>query len=186
MSRDCGCGDRPGSWAPAAPLTSPDATASFQSGAGAWRNTGPAAASTPTPWDGLHARLSRSPATITPRPRSRADNLRSPEAATGADLSATGGARNVRQAGICWRRLYVDAAIDDLSDVTITAAAAGDYLRHNGTAWVDSRSPSFLRTSRPLTAPAAASMPTSSTAIRRLSTPASRADEYTGDYCCRR
>lgn len=30
------------------------------------------------------------------------------------------------------------SALNDLSDVTITAAAAGDYLRHNGTAWVDS------------------------------------------------
>ena len=29
------------------------------------------------------------------------------------------------------------SAIDDLSDVTITAAASGDFLRHNGTAWVD-------------------------------------------------
>lgn len=29
------------------------------------------------------------------------------------------------------------AAIDDLTDVTITAAASGDFLRHNGTAWVD-------------------------------------------------
>lgn len=28
-------------------------------------------------------------------------------------------------------------ALDDLSDVTITAAASGDILRHNGTAWVD-------------------------------------------------
>lgn len=27
--------------------------------------------------------------------------------------------------------------VDDLSDVTITAAAAGDYLRYNGSAWVD-------------------------------------------------
>lgn len=27
--------------------------------------------------------------------------------------------------------------LDDLSDVTITAAASGDILRHNGTAWVD-------------------------------------------------
>jgi hypothetical protein len=29
------------------------------------------------------------------------------------------------------------SAIDDLTDVTITAAATGDILRHNGTAWVD-------------------------------------------------
>ena len=29
------------------------------------------------------------------------------------------------------------AVLDDLSDVTITAAASGDILRHNGTAWVD-------------------------------------------------
>lgn len=29
------------------------------------------------------------------------------------------------------------SALDDLSDVTITAAASGDLLRHNGTAWVD-------------------------------------------------
>lgn len=29
------------------------------------------------------------------------------------------------------------SAIDDLSDVTITAASSGDFLRHNGTAWVD-------------------------------------------------
>ena len=29
------------------------------------------------------------------------------------------------------------SAIDDLTDVTITAAASGDFLRHNGTAWVD-------------------------------------------------
>lgn len=29
------------------------------------------------------------------------------------------------------------SAIDDLSDVTITAAADGEVLRHNGTAWVD-------------------------------------------------
>src|SRR3990167_2917467 len=28
-------------------------------------------------------------------------------------------------------------ALDDLTDVTITAAATGDYLRFNGTAWVD-------------------------------------------------
>jgi hypothetical protein len=28
-------------------------------------------------------------------------------------------------------------ALDDLTDVTITAAASGDILRHNGTAWVD-------------------------------------------------
>lgn len=27
--------------------------------------------------------------------------------------------------------------IDDLADVTITAAASGDFLRHNGSAWVD-------------------------------------------------
>ncbi len=27
--------------------------------------------------------------------------------------------------------------LDDLTDVTITAAASGDILRHNGTAWVD-------------------------------------------------
>jgi len=30
------------------------------------------------------------------------------------------------------------AALDDLTDVTITAAAAGDLLRYSGTAWVDS------------------------------------------------
>lgn len=30
-----------------------------------------------------------------------------------------------------------NVALDDLSDVTITAAASGDILRHNGTAWVD-------------------------------------------------
>lgn len=29
------------------------------------------------------------------------------------------------------------SALDDLSDVTITAGASGDILRHNGTAWVD-------------------------------------------------
>lgn len=29
------------------------------------------------------------------------------------------------------------SALDDLSDVTIAAAASGDILRHNGTAWVD-------------------------------------------------
>jgi hypothetical protein len=29
------------------------------------------------------------------------------------------------------------SALEDLSDVTITAAASGDILRHNGTAWVD-------------------------------------------------
>lgn len=29
------------------------------------------------------------------------------------------------------------SALDDLSDVTITSAATGDILRHNGTAWVD-------------------------------------------------
>jgi hypothetical protein len=29
------------------------------------------------------------------------------------------------------------AALDDLSEVAITAAASGDILRHNGTAWVD-------------------------------------------------
>lgn len=29
-------------------------------------------------------------------------------------------------------------ALDDLSDVTITTAASGDFLRHNGSAWVDS------------------------------------------------
>ncbi len=29
------------------------------------------------------------------------------------------------------------SALDDLTDVTITAAASGDYLRHNGTDWVD-------------------------------------------------
>lgn len=29
------------------------------------------------------------------------------------------------------------SALDDLTDVTITAAASGDILRHNGTAWVD-------------------------------------------------
>lgn len=29
------------------------------------------------------------------------------------------------------------SAIDDLSDVTITAADSGDFLRHNGAAWVD-------------------------------------------------
>ncbi len=29
------------------------------------------------------------------------------------------------------------SAIDDLTDVAITAAASGDFLRHNGTAWVD-------------------------------------------------
>ena len=31
----------------------------------------------------------------------------------------------------------VASAISDLTDTTITAAASGDYLRHNGTAWVD-------------------------------------------------
>jgi len=31
------------------------------------------------------------------------------------------------------------SAFDDLSDVTITAAASGDYLRYNGTAWVNAR-----------------------------------------------
>jgi len=30
-----------------------------------------------------------------------------------------------------------DLALNDLSDVAITAAASGDILRHNGTAWVD-------------------------------------------------
>lgn len=29
-------------------------------------------------------------------------------------------------------------SLDDLTDVTITAGAEGDYLRHDGTAWVDS------------------------------------------------
>lgn len=41
-----------------------------------------------------------------------------------------------------WNSLaYLSAALtgvlDDLTDVTITAAASGDILRHNGTAWVD-------------------------------------------------
>lgn len=31
----------------------------------------------------------------------------------------------------------ISAALDDLTDVTIAAAASGDILRHNGTAWVD-------------------------------------------------
>jgi len=30
------------------------------------------------------------------------------------------------------------ANVEDLADTTITAAASGDFLRHNGTAWVDS------------------------------------------------
>jgi hypothetical protein len=30
-----------------------------------------------------------------------------------------------------------NSGLDDLTDVTITAAASGDILRHNGTAWVD-------------------------------------------------
>ena len=33
--------------------------------------------------------------------------------------------------------LGVASAIDDLSDVTITAAASSEYLRYNGSAWVD-------------------------------------------------
>lgn len=31
----------------------------------------------------------------------------------------------------------LDGALDDLTDVTITAAASGDILRYNGSAWVD-------------------------------------------------
>jgi len=34
--------------------------------------------------------------------------------------------------------------LDDLTDVTITAAATGDILRHNGTAWVDAAGASFF------------------------------------------
>ena len=38
-------------------------------------------------------------------------------------------------------------ALDDLSDVTITAAATGDILRHNGTVWVDYPDSNFAASS---------------------------------------
>lgn len=40
------------------------------------------------------------------------------------------------------------AALDDLTDVTITAAADGDVLVHNGTVWVDINFDGRVRTSR--------------------------------------
>lgn len=45
-------------------------------------------------------------------------------------------AKWVRHAGRPTGRAGAEA-LADLVDVTITAAASGDYLRHNGTAWVD-------------------------------------------------
>jgi len=39
------------------------------------------------------------------------------------------------------------AALDDLTDVTITAAAAGDLLRYSGTAWVDSAASAYATAS---------------------------------------
>lgn len=39
--------------------------------------------------------------------------------------------------GLKWAVASSVGSLDDLSDVTITAAASGDILRHNGTAWVD-------------------------------------------------
>ena len=36
------------------------------------------------------------------------------------------------------------SALDDLTDVTITAAASGDILRHNGTAWVDAAGSTYF------------------------------------------
>lgn len=43
-------------------------------------------------------------------------------------------------------------ALDDLSDVTITAAATGDLLRYNGTAWVDYPDSNFQAADADLTA----------------------------------
>lgn len=58
--------------------------------------------------------------------RARANHTGSQIAATISDFSTAVDAR------------IGAASVDALSDVAITAAASGDYLRHDGTAWVDS------------------------------------------------
>jgi hypothetical protein len=40
--------------------------------------------------------------------------------------------------GVKWSTLSTVAALDDLTDVTITSATAGDRLRYSGSAWVNS------------------------------------------------
>jgi len=51
------------------------------------------------------------------------------EITLGTNLSMSGTTLNASGGGA--------SALDDLTDVTITLASAGDLLRHNGTAWVD-------------------------------------------------
>jgi hypothetical protein len=52
-------------------------------------------------------------------------------------------------------------ALDDLSDVTITAAASGDILRHNGSAWVDAVGTTHFDAAGSAAAAQAASQPLS-------------------------
>jgi len=64
--------------------------------------------------------------------------------------------------------------LNDLTDVTITAAAAGDILRHNGTDWVDAVGTTHFEVAGAAAAAQAASQPLDSdlTAIAALTTTA--------------
>lgn len=66
------------------------------------------------------------------------------------------------------------SALNDLTDVTITAAASGDILRHNGTAWVDAVGTTHFEVAGAAAAAQAASQPLDSdlTAIAALTTTA--------------
>lgn len=69
--------------------------------------------------------------------RAYADGLASNYEAAGAVATHSADTTSVHGISDTSALLTTSSGIDALSDVTITAAASGDILRHNGTAWVD-------------------------------------------------
>ena len=69
--------------------------------------------------------------------RAYADGLASNYEAAGTVATHSADTTSVHGIADTSALLTTSSGIDALSDVTITAAASGDILRHNGTAWVD-------------------------------------------------